>query len=58
VSLLQTASRLIKTATKEIYEELGVTSVKDNDNNKFKVKILKFKDYESYLYGEDQLIYF
>lgn len=38
--------------------ELIPIELRENGNFKEKIRILKFKNFESYLYGDDQLIYF
>lgn len=57
ISLLLTASKLIKTATKKMSELIPI-ELRNTSNFKDKIRILKFKNYESYLYGDDQLIYY
>ena len=54
INLLTTAAKLIKKATKKVVMSKipKIFQTGFNALNK-KIKILKFKNYESYLYGDD-----
>lgn len=55
ISLLTTADKLIKMCEKKVEKQAKGRAFASDPNRK---QILKFKNVDSYLYGETQLIYF